>query len=1480
MNRSLFQKLNKDKKFRQRAVLVLCLALVCASLLVFLHMRSVGVAMTDPVLCGKTEHTHGENCVAERILMCENGDHTHDDGCYETVWSCGLEEHVHTWDCYSDRTADTETPGIWEAALPELSGYPVADIVRIAESQKGYTESSRNVEFSDPGDGTAEMYGYTRYGAFVDDPYLDNWSAAFVSFCLHYAGMDENTAPRDANCETMRQLWEEAEIFFTPDAYSAQPGDIMFIDRSGSGAADSVGIVTYSNAQFVRVIEGSFNDLVEENEMQLSDETILGFGTLVVSGMPEQNADDASEPGEIEMPEQNADDVSEPGEIETPEQNADDASEPGEIETPSQDSSETAAYAWLGNSRKSTKRSGVKSSGPLRSGATGDTPIDDYITSVEGSGTTKIEENLYQSTLELYFRIDTATVAEVTDGGYKFIYDLPDDVLIPEELTDGGPYYAYLLDRYPELEVAFTYNFVPTGDGHCRIEIVYDEDFVQDALEGETEFINNVLRCRCYIRSTGDAEHDGLDITFTDDQSLYIPPDQINENYDITTQKTGSYTADGKLHYEVTVSSVNGTPSDIDVEDTFTYSGGGTVTPPSEITVVKHNADGTVEISSISTQGHIDLLQQNVYEITLNLPQLDENEYYTLVYEYGVTGLTDENAAVSAYNIFGAESTDGHDSASDHTDYFIYKQQPKKVGKDGIPFGEYVQWNISVNDRGGDIAGKILYDDSFADARNETINGTNGIFVQKGWGTATPGVDYEFVYDENNVIVGIRFLPADGSTPNNNTYHVTYYTYPDVAYGETVMVHNDAEFDGDTVSYDVGVTGGDFEKTSNGDQSLGNNLHGMDWTVTVEIPLGGIQSGTSFSDTLSPEGHYMTQAQYNALTAALQIAWSPNPVSVTPVYTGEYITGYTFTVGTAGNGYLMDDGLVDVITWQYQTTGDMTGKTNESFVNTFSDGQKTLPVTNVISPNVKKLNVQKISDWQTVFSEEPNSLSFDYEDEDKSFVWIAQVTPTPGLTEYRVVDTLPEGVELIGVKVIPTPLTAYNYGMNDYPYNLLTIAADGTISGEIGQLWMSKTIASGQLSTSYDGRQVVDVTLTANSASSDLFSNTFYVIYYCRLAEDVWPQNGTVHLELNNTVRVETDGDDYGQADNQINIEATNMEDVVGKVGSWDKNTHMITYTVDINPSASNLLTSVEGTVDPEWLSFTDVLTYTARQGTGTGEVVLSLNSVTLEKEEGGVWTALTNIQWTAHTENDSDNPDVKKAFIEMRVPDETHLRLTYSYHVNSSMADGITLVNAATLEGHGDESGHDNTHIEVEDFDTSGESTFEEFCLIKIDQENGTPLSGAVFTVFAWDPVNGEWVATAKTYTTDSAGKIIIKVIDKYPDNTNVYSKDTAYCIMETVAPSGYILPENPRPFYYWFSENASAPSVGPDDFMLTAADISTSSFRIEAENQCITDTVPDTGVYGTKLLSSFAAFLLSGVGTSLMILRIVKKKRRFAQA
>ncbi len=1137
-------------------------------------------------------------------------------------------------------------------------------------------------------------------------------------------------------------------------------------------------------------------------------------------------------------------------------------------------SANTSASSWyIASTRKAApKKAPLKSGRPQRSAPTGDVELDDYITDVSGSGTTKVDENLYQTMLEIHFKIDTEYIDQVSDGGYHFYYDLPEEVIIPAELLDGGPYYAYLLDKYPELEVAFTYDFVPMPDGTTRIEIYYDEDFIQDALDGNTEFINNVLRCRCFIYIEGDDTHNGLDVEFTVDTSLVIPPENINENYDVTAQKTGSYTADGKLHYDVTVSSFNGTPTSINFADTLTYSGDGSVAPPTEISVIKHNADGSVEVSSVPALGHIDGIATNVYEISLNLPQLNEHEYYTISYDYDVNGVTDESNGISAYNTAEVTSNNGHDSVSNYADYMIYKQQRQKLGKQGIPYDEYVQWVISVNDRNSDIAGQTVYDDNFANATNETINGTNGIFVQKGWQNATLGVDYQYVYNNSGDIVGVQFLPADGSTPNNNIYHITYYTVPDVAYGETEVIHNEAEFDDDTASSDVIVTGGDIDKTSDGDQSLGGDLHGMDWTVTVQVPTGGIASGTTFTDTLSPAGHYMSQAQYNALVTALQTAWSPNSVTVTPTYTDGNITGYTFSVGAAGNGYLLDDGLVDNISWTYQTTGDMTGKARESFVNTFSDGEKTLPVSHNISPNVKKLNVQKISDWQTAFSENPQSLTFTYEEnKDDEFVWVAQVTPTPGLTQYRVTDTLPEGVELVDVKVMPGPsITAWNYGKTAAG-TLLTIGANGALSGDIGNLWMSRTSASGQISTDTDGRQVVDITLTANSASSELFANTFYVIYYCKLAEDAWPTNGTVHLTLNNTVSVESNGDDYGQADNTIIIDASNTQNIVNKSGDWNKNTHMITYTVDINPAAENLLTSNEGTLDPDWLTFTDVLSYQAKQGTGTGEAILSLNSVVLEAENNGVWTPMPDIQWTAHTENDATDANVKNAYITMRIPDETHLRLTYSYHINSSMADGITLSNSATVEGHGDESGDDNTHISGEDFQTSGESTFEEFCLIKIDQENGTPLSGAVFTVYYWDADNNEWVATTKTYTTDSYGKIIIKVIDEYDDGTQVYNTDTAYCIIETCAPPGYILPAEPQPFYFWFSENYETPHNSPADFMLTAADISTSSRRVEAENMC---EYVNTGIFNIRLLPSFAFLLIAGVGTTLICMKISRKK------
>ena len=97
----------------------------------------------------------------------------------------------------------------------------------------------------------------------------------------------------------------------------------------------------------------------------------------------------------------------------------------------------------------------------------------------------------------------------------------------------------------------------------------------------------------------------------------------------------------------------------------------------------------------------------------------------------------------------------------------------------------------------------------------------------------------------------------------------------------------------------------------------------------------------------------------------------------------------------------------------------------------------------------------------------------------------------------------------------------------------------------------------------------------------------------------------------------------------------------------------------------------------------------------------------------------------------------------------------------------------------------------------------------------------------------------------------------------------------METTAPSGYILPEAPAQFYFWFSDHEDAPLNGPSDFMLTAADVSTSSHRIEAENRCAPDYVLDTGIFDVKLLPSITALLTAGVGTTLIAFKVIRKKR-----
>lgn len=252
--------------------------------------------------CGMEEtpgHTHAESCYSnQEVLVCgvdnhSATDHVHTDACYEKTLICDLEEHTHSESCYSDPDADRETAADWEATLPQqLTGEYTVDVLRMAESQLGYTESTRNYVVTED----EALKGYTRYGDWYGDAYGD-WCAMFVSFCLHYAEVED--FPLDANCQSWIQELEIREqlsyqadpenyhrYYVSTAGYEPVPGDVIFFNWDENPDADHVGLVcefipaTEHSVAGVRTIEGNSGDRVQYVRYDLDDSRIMGYGRL------------------------------------------------------------------------------------------------------------------------------------------------------------------------------------------------------------------------------------------------------------------------------------------------------------------------------------------------------------------------------------------------------------------------------------------------------------------------------------------------------------------------------------------------------------------------------------------------------------------------------------------------------------------------------------------------------------------------------------------------------------------------------------------------------------------------------------------------------------------------------------------------------------------------------------------------------------------------------------------------------------------------------------------------------------------------------------------------------------------------------------------------------------------------------------------------------------------------------------------------
>lgn len=228
------------------------------------------------------EHTHGEDCYSQSLVceLAEFGPHTHSDDCYES--SCGLKAHTHGESCYSDLSADLETADDWEATLADIPNNLPADerLVAVARSQLGYCESQRNYVLDEAG----ERCGITRYGQWYGNPY-GKWSAAFVSFCLRYGGLEHISI--SAGAETLHQQWQTELLYLPAAEREAKLADILFLDKDGNGNADAVAVVAEVTDGGIAVIEGDVDGSVAEVTYDPQDPAVMGYGR------PVGDADDA-----------------------------------------------------------------------------------------------------------------------------------------------------------------------------------------------------------------------------------------------------------------------------------------------------------------------------------------------------------------------------------------------------------------------------------------------------------------------------------------------------------------------------------------------------------------------------------------------------------------------------------------------------------------------------------------------------------------------------------------------------------------------------------------------------------------------------------------------------------------------------------------------------------------------------------------------------------------------------------------------------------------------------------------------------------------------------------------------------------------------------------------------------------------------------------------------------------------------------------
>lgn len=1436
--------------------------------------------------------------------------HHHTDACYEEVLTCPLPEHHHTVACLSDTSADVETPEEWQAANAEavMTGNWDEDLLSVAKTQLGYEQSEKNFEI-DPADGVTLRY-YSRYGQSYGNPYGE-WDVMFLSYCLKYAGIPQSAIPQEASVLSLRSSMSDMDwLLDGEDGSAANVGDIVIynkyvtrtvaVDSSADGAADGL------DDQFSMDAEGENGAELETSGAAALDAAPAAEDAPAADSVITPDLPDTANPEQPAAKPVDSTGTSASGADTLIPSVVSPAAEPqtttvtdaqpvetvgivseadddtltvisgdvdGKVAEVTLSSAEVlavvdVAYAQYADEMLSSAVDGaLKAPGMLTmagepmtvstttvgSALDGTNYVTDFkIQKQQGSQYVDVATSVVTDQMHGYLELKDIPAQDIASHDYKVKVALPEAFDLQSVASETGD----LIDpNYtgPKGSVCGTYQFVKEN-GKWYVLFTYDRDFIhQDQVSnttkvrstvnfdfrwdqtkvttgGSNEFkVNEKAKVTIYIKreeSTTPGEEKKFSL---DKQSAGLKYDGKNAYVDYTVKLTLKEDRAAPLTLTDTLTNPSGVT--FDYVDTFLQVTGPDGPAP-DISWAD-TTGSTGKMITLGTSGQT--LQKGTYTIT----------YRVKADNFGSTSYNGDY--LKNFIKFG-DDVEGTSTSIKTKDI----EKSGKLSKDG----EIITWTVKINN--GDVMRYLPSNAKFTDTIDtdqEFVAGSFKVTKTDADGNKTKPTASD-VYDSTNKT--LTYQLAEGF----NKYEITYQTRVTKAIPLTGLdVKNTGNLEGDgldsssegTVHIDSDVLTKEAvgEPTNNGTEAT------MQWKSTIKPTDVSSYIYYDYSNAVQDADGKNRKAQEIDLASIVVKDKDGNSVSVTPV---AWNSGET-------DDYDKDLGLFMIDFKGITASGPMT----ITYTTKCSIVQQLLGYGATVK-NHCRINNGTVATAEQKITKGSDTISYFYKyacgwnwtniqsgsgsttlQPGQKLPWTIELNADGVLkwendTKWVITDTIPRGLVLDESSV-----QIKNHGVALPATSTVTKNADGTTTLVITML---------PESFSYTNNGVTEIRKQINITYDTTLDPK---------CTDIWNDNTA---SFKNVAKFERNGHKIGDT----SFTETVTRRVVGKSGTFDETTGLLTYQVKLNPYGatlnggepmvlqdvmtvpSDLWADVSGTkrVTLEGISVFDA----NLQADGTLEATTWRADLTCVAGKFDDDAAGNNVDTSTYYSKYSSNSSHQLKAWTM-VPDSTPLVLVFHYRVNTEVwlkGNTFTFENTAELNGK-----WKNEQCSTSFTSSSGASAGIDFNSnrLTIVKYSGTPdkvLPGAEFSL---EKYNGTSWDNVGNCTTSTSGNVTLGSLDV----------NTFYRLKETQAPDGYRTPNNYH--YFVISDNShSYTASGVPDFKSTdtfseyklAEGQKFGSFYYYCENTPNdnsdyvlpstggTGTLPYTAVGGTMMLSALA--------------------------